>query len=294
MKYFKDSLLVSNAGSDSISIIDLEKDVKVAQVCIGDKHIGPHDIVRKDKNIIYSVNSYNNSIYKINLKKKQVEERVFVGKHPTHMQVVNGDIYVVNSDSNTVTIIDEDEFNVVGSISVGEKPHDIKADKNNTIYVTNHNGLSISTIDLEKNIESNISLDSNPFHLVMADKYMFILCHRLNGNTNSKIKVMNLDNKKIEKSIDIDGVIVDMVRMDKEDIIYVTNAHDGCLYKIDFNNEKILDKYKLGGMPNNIVYNKEKLYITDVLNNKIVVFNYKKKEIISRIDVGLEPSGIIF
>ncbi|WP_051003969.1 YncE family protein [Gottschalkia acidurici] len=291
MEECKNKLIVANTGSNSISIIDIEKDEKVEEMYIGEENVGPHELVNKDDERVYLVNSYNNSIYKINIEKKEIEDIVFVGRYPTHIETINGSMYVVCSDSNVVTIVDEKNFSVIGSISVGEKPHDIKIESNNKkIFITNHNGYSINTIDLERNIEAKITLDCNPFHLAIIDGLMFVLCH---GNKNSQIKVIDLDDEILEKSIEIDGIVVDMVKIDGEDIIYVTNAENGCLYKVDYNKEVILEKYIIGGMLNNIVCSGDRLYISDTLNNMIIVFKYDSEEITSKISVGLEPSGLL-
>ncbi|KNF07660.1 40-residue YVTN family beta-propeller repeat domain-containing protein [Gottschalkia purinilytica] len=303
-----EKLIVSNAGSDSLSIIDMKENRKIEEIYIlslinknknknlslNDDRIGPHHIVKSNSDTIYSVNSYDNSIYKINLKNKEIENVVFVGRFPSHMEKVENYIYVTNSDSNSVTIIDDKDFSILENIPVGERPHDIKIDKaNDVIYVTNSGGYSIDIINIKKNTNKRVTLDCNPLNLYLSKNIMFILCYASNGVIKSKIKALNLSDGSIIKDIEVDGVIVDMIYLEHIGIIYVTNAENGCLYKIDFENGYIINKYNIGGMLNNIICIRNKLYITDALNNKVLVFDYNRGEITCNIDVGIEPNGLL-
>ena len=122
---------------------------------------------------------------------------------------------------------------------------------------------------------------------------MFILCIPSSGNENSTIHVYSLLTDKLIKSIDVEGVIVDVVKSKKGNIIYITNAENGCLYKIDFMKEKIIKKYKVGLMPNNMVYKESNIYISDVLSNSIIVFDTQNEKILDTIKVGKEPNSLL-
>ena len=300
-------LIVANTGSDSLTVVDLKTN------CISDTiylctqinfdrcnkavadgpNIGPHQVILGKDKKLYSVNSYNNSVYRINMCSKEIEEVVLVGSFPSHIQMFNGNIFVTNSDSNSISIIDEKEFHIIENIPVGEKPHDIKIDDfNNTIYVANNNGYSISVIDMNKSIEQNISLKYNPLHIYIIEKYMVILCPPSNGMLCSKILILDLIKNEVIKEIEIAGVIFDMTMSQDNKVIYVTNAEDGCIYVININYGRIISKHHIGGMPNNIVLHNGKIFVSDALENKLTIFDCCYDMIIDSINVGLEPSGL--
>lgn len=294
MKSIKTKLIVANTGSDSLTIVDLNDKFKAEEINLGKKHIGPHSLMQKDKKHIYSVNCYDSSIYTINLETGAVDDIAQVGRFPTHMEIVNEHIYVVNSDSNSVTILDKTNLNIIGNISVGEKPHDIKLDKKrNKVFITNHNGYSIYSIDLDKNIESEICLENNPFHLKIIDDSMFILLHPNSKSEYSHIKMINFCDQSIRDIISLHGTIVDMEIIYGTSIIYITNAEDGFLYEVDCMCGIVKNKYKIGKMLNNIVCSDDLLYITDTENDKVVIFSHSNKRILSEIKVGREPSGLL-
>jgi len=299
-------LIVANTGSDSISIIDIEnysllETIHFSEsVKIKDKttstgpYVGPHHICFKENNIIYSANSYNNSVYKINIDSKEIEDIVFVGSFPSHIVFHNGLIFVTNSDSNSISVIEEKGFNVIENIPAGERPHDIKVDKaNNRLYISNNNGYSVDMIDLTLNIEKKINLKYNPVHIVVEDDIMFVLSPPSNGLVDSRLVVYSLDKEETIEEIYVSGVIVDMVTLEDKETAFLTNVEDGNLYEIDLLKYKIKSVYNIGGMPNNIIKKKDELFISDALYNRVVVFNHIQCRIVCSIDVGIEPNGLI-
>jgi len=300
-------LIVANTGSDSLSIVDILNNFKVENISLlkgwekEERHIdkpsiGPHQLIlSENENIVYTVNSYNNSLFKVNINKKIIEDVIYVGCFPTHLQIFGDFLYITNSDSNSISVIDIENFLLIENISVGEKPHDIKFNKNDgKIYVANNSGYSISVIGQSNHEEETIRMKSNPLHILIDNNKMYILSSLTNGMLNSNITVLDLEDKRVINSIDITGVAMDMVLIKEEDILFVTNGEDGYLYKLDMANSKVSNSYHIGGMPNGIIWDEENLiFITDALNNSVIVFDYLKGEIIKNIEVGLDPNGLI-
>jgi len=299
-------LIVANTGSDSISIIDIDnhslsdtihlsESMKIKdKTTYNGPYVGPHHICFRENNIVYSANSYNNSVYKINIDTKKTEDIVFVGSFPSHLVCHNGLIFVTNSDSNSISVIEEKGFNLIENIPVGERPHDIKLDKiSNKLYISNNNGHSVDVIDLTISNQKKIKLQYNPVHVIVEDDIMFVLSPPSNGMVDSKLVIYSLKEEKTIKVIDMPGVIVDMVILEDKERAYVTNVEDGNLYEMDLVKYKIKHKYNIGGMPNNILRKNNELIFSDPLNNRVVIFNYIQSQVVWSIDVGIEPNGLI-
>jgi len=307
MALLKNSLIVANTGSDSLTLIDLkthcvintiyldtEKNGENLESSISDGPcIGPHQIVYDGNRSLYSVNSYNNSVFKINMLNNKIEDTVFVGSFPSHMKINDSHIYVTNSDSNSISVIDEIEFKIIGTMSVGERPHDIKVDKdNNTIYVANNNDYSISIIDLKSGYENKIKLQYNPLHLLIKGNIMLILCQPSNGKLCSNVLILDITTNMVIRNIEIPGFIFDMAIHEQKNCIYVTNAEDGYLYEIDIYIGEIINKQFIGGVPNNIAINNTEIFVSDVIENKLTVVDIKHGEVVDEIYVGLEPNTL--
>lgn len=307
----KKKLVVANAENDTLTLVDLENKYEIENIFLNNvirskkrvnissisrPYIGPHHIIKGSNNsIIYTANSYDNSVFKIDIDKKTVIDAVYVGSCPKHLELLNGCIFVTNTDSNSVSVIDEKDFILLENIPVGEKPHDIKINNSkNRIYVANSSGYSLSVIHLDSNKIDKIKLNYNPFHIIINKNKIYILCPQSNGMCQSIIQILDIKDNMLLTELEVEGAILDMVVIENTDILYTTDALDGFLYKINIEKKNILDKYYLGGMPNCVLYNGDNLlFISDALKNCVTVFDYKKGKIIRNISVGLEPSGLI-
>ncbi len=309
LDFINNNLLIGNTGNDTLTVVDLISHSCIENITIDSlirnsknnfnfrdmPKIGIHQIINKVDSIFYSVNSYDNSIFRINLATKEIEDVVYVGSFPTHIALVNDLLFVTNSDSNSLSIIDEKKFSLIENIAVGEKPHDVKVDiKNRSIYIANSGEYRIDVISLDDKFQYTIKLDSNPLHILPNGDDIYFLSSRVNGVSKSSISLYNLECKKIIKKVNIKGVIIDMVLIDFEKSIFITNIEDGCIYQINIDEERIVNKFYVGGMPNTILWNKENLlFITDSLNNNIVIFDINKKNIVKTIKTGIEPNGML-
>lgn len=296
-----EKLAVVNTGSDSISIIDINNGFEFETILLSENqpYLGPHQIINNEEgDIVYSANSYANSVFKINIDEKKVVDNLVIGSFPSHIDRIDNHLMVTNGDSNSISVIDEKGFQLLENIPVGEKPHDIKVHKRTkNIFVTNSNDYTIDVLNLcNKKIEKNeeIRLPFKPLHLSIGVENIYVLCPLNNGMINSKILELDIDTGELKKTIDIDGVINDMIVMEEKGVMYVTNIDDGFLYNVDTHNGNILDKFFLGGMPNTLISDMGKLlFITNILNNNLIVFDHLKSTIIKRIKLGEEPNGML-
>lgn len=304
-----DKLLVANAGCNSLTVVDVN-DMKITDIICLDKLMYDSNYitfnrevpfyrthcmaVNKERSFLYLVNSFDDSIFKVDLIKKKIINAIYAGSNPSHIQLLDDLIIVTNSDSNSISIIDENSFTLVENISVGIKPHDIKVDENtNKIYVSNSNGFSLNVISLyDDNIET-IKLNTHPLHLYILNNFMYILSSQTNGMNCSYITKLDLKTHKVIKSIPIDEIILDMTIIN-DNLLFTTNVSNGYIYKINNFSNKQTEKYFIGGMPTSIIWDeKNYLYITDIERDLLIVFDTIKSKVIKTIKVGEEPSALL-
>ncbi|WDV44754.1 hypothetical protein PV797_14675 [Clostridiaceae bacterium M8S5] len=302
-------LLIANTAEDSISIISFDdENFNVRTKSLYDMHfnnrtlkcinrvekVGIHQLYRdKTTDLIYTVNSYDNSIFKIDIKENNILSHTYVGKCPTHLAMFEDRIFVSNSDSNSVSVVDKESFELIENISVGEKPHGIVLDNvNKKIFVANSSGYSMDIIDLYDYSIERVPLSYNPLHFYMFKENLYIIAGMSNGMLSSHIMIYNLIKKDIIKEVKVCNMIHNIC-CTSENSIFTPNVSDGYLYKIEFGEIDYTKRYHVGGMPCNLVNIDNYIYINDILNNIIIVFNHKNGKIKTRIKVGKEPSGML-
>lgn len=219
-----------------------------------------------------------------------------VGSYPTCVKYFDGHLFVANTDSNSISIIDEKNFSLIENIPVGEKPTYIEIDEiNMDLYVVNSNGYSIDIINLNRDDYRIIKLNDNPIKITIFEKYIYILSNVNSGSIyNSNISIISLEDYKEESSTQLKGIFSNMVKINNREIIFITNMENGCLYRMDIKRNNLLSKTYLNGMPNKLEWDRDNvLYISNISTNMLTIFDINTNEIIGNIKVGKEPNGIL-
>jgi YVTN family beta-propeller protein len=168
-----DSLaFVANSDSNTISVLEATNDTLIDNISVGSE---PGSLaIDPVINRLYVANSDSNTISVIDyyigkggtFNNKKVVEDIKVGNYPSSIVLdpeANNKLYVANSDSNTVSIIDTSALELrPNDIQVGNNPYSIVAHKNK-VYVSNYGSNTVSIIDSNNNsVLNEISVGSFP------------------------------------------------------------------------------------------------------------------------------------
>jgi YVTN family beta-propeller protein len=167
----------------------------------------------------------------------------------------NGNMYVANFYSNTVSVIDHNTNNVIVTIPFASNtsPTDIAFNSaNGDMYVTNYNAGTVSVID---------------------------------GNTNRVIGVISGMRP---------GVFAIAFNSANGDM-YVTNYNAGTVSVIDGNTNRVISTISVGGNPTAIAVNSANgdVYVADGIN-AVSVINPITNSLVDAVNVGYGPSGLAF
>lgn len=299
MDYSK--ILIANTGEDSLLLRDCEKNREIKKIYLSkllseSKNYRPSDMDIDQEGFLYLVNSNGDSIMKIDLDNEVLLDWMKVGRCPTCIKVFDGKIYVVNSDSNSISIIDEKDFTLIEDISLGERPVDMKIDSESwKIFIANINSYGINVLDLKNDDISYINLDKQPVKIAIENKRLFILSYLNNGAVNySDLSELELEGNKTVMSIKLKGIFTDLIKIRGKEVFYMLNIDEGYLYRLFIDEKVNISKTYLGGMPSNIIWDgKDRLYITNSLNNSLTIVEESNQRVICNIRVGEEPNKIL-
>lgn len=304
-------IIVANTGDDSLTIIDLENWTKVEKWCLKESilfnkninmqniYLGPYEMEFDMAGNLYCANIYDNSILKINLEKKEIVDILAVGKYPTCIKYFENKLFVINSDSNSISIVDAENFTLEENIQVGEKPIDLEIDKKDKkIYIANYYGQCIDVIDLKNYGRITIKLKSTPVKMTIYNNKLLVLTNINNGNLNARnisnlcmIDLKNYGKKNIQN---FSGILNNILKLEGREIVFATNMDSGYLYKIDIKRGNLLSKTYLSGMPNKLKWDGGSLlFITNISKNLLTLFDIKLNKVVDNIEVGKEPNSIL-
>jgi YVTN family beta-propeller protein len=155
-------VFITNSGSDSVSVIDAKTDRVIATIPVG---ANPHGIAAVindgnntlDSNLLlkfpymYVANTDSNTVSVIDAKTNKVVATIPVGANPHRLDLFMSTVYVTNSGSDSVSVIDSKINKVVATIPVDPLPRGIAVDGSGIAYTTNKEASSVSIIDSETN-----------------------------------------------------------------------------------------------------------------------------------------------
>ncbi len=165
-------LIVANAGSNNLSIIQSATNKVVGTVGVGGNPYGlAYDSVNGD---IYVVDSGSNDVTVLNGSNFRFVATVDVGLHPQGITVdpSRGNVFVTNSGMNdgegtgdTVSVISGATNKVTATLSVGMYPVGVAYDKlDDTIYVANRDSNNLSVIS-GQSLRVVRSISVQPYYL---------------------------------------------------------------------------------------------------------------------------------
>jgi DNA-binding beta-propeller fold protein YncE len=226
------------------------------------------------ENAVYMADSFNNKIYKFDSKNEFFETNV--GRDPRHMCLDKENIYVANFESDNISIIELDSFILTGSIPAGIKSHDvIYSEKNNSLYTTCYEENEVAEYSIDKGMKRRFKTDGKPMHIFVLKDTIIVMTYYVNGNVQTKINFINLTDKTIENTININGLASDFLLDYENNLLYILNIVDKSLYIADAISRNINKKIYLGGYPESISCGSKNIYITNSKKQQIDIIEKK-------------------
>ncbi len=141
-------VLVTNTGSDNVSVVDPTTNSVVLSVPVGDAPMGiAFDPVTQQ---ILVANNQSNNVTFLSAATYAVTANVAVGHGPVGVAVdyLTGSAYVANSLSSTVSVLNDSSWQVVATVGTGDTPYGVAFDnRSGYVYVTNAGSANVTVID---------------------------------------------------------------------------------------------------------------------------------------------------
>ncbi len=218
-----------------------------------------------------------------------------VGSYPVgiKMNPITNKIYVANQYSNTISVIDGSNDQIISTIKVESFPYDLDINPfNNRIYVTNRGSDSVSVIDGSTNAKlANITVGRSPVGVVVNPSSNWIYVTNINSKS---ISVIDGISNTVVKTIPITGIpyAVDVNPLTNR--IYVSDFGDNVILVIDGSSNKVIGSIPVGDRPSGINVNIRQniVYVANYLSNTVSIVNATNYKLIKNIPVGKSPVGI--
>lgn len=203
--------------------------------------------------LLFVADIMKDKIHIIDVDKEEVIKSIKVGSFPTDLQVANGTLFVLNGDSNDVTVIDMKQQKVVAAFPVLERPAGMYVD----------------------------------------DDHLWIGGHGSFGNLNKSVFVYSLKTGKLVEEIDVGLMPVAFFWDDYSPFLYVVCHGDHAVYKVHKETKEIIDSVEVGQNPNYISGNEEGLFVTNLDSDTVSFIDRDSFELVEELRVPAGPYAIV-
>ena len=227
----------------------------------------------------------------------ETSAQITVGHSPSSVIVYDrsSKVYVANSGSDTVSVIDGANNVKLKDITVGQNPGYMSFYPPNKIYVVNSASGTVSLIDLITNtkIKDAIPVGENPGYIaadepkqkIYVDNYYGTSVSVINGTDNTKIKDITVGEFPNATAIGPSGLT-----------IYVANSVSNTVSVINTDNDTVIKTITNVGLnnPSYIFYDSatNTIYVANSGSNTVSVINGTDNTKIKDITVGRRPDYI--
>jgi YVTN family beta-propeller protein len=198
-------------------------------------------------------------------------------------------IYVTNSGSDCVTVIDRQQDWVVGTIAVGRSPMGVATSPDQTkVYVANSGSNSISVIDKAamRVIKTISNFGYSPAELAFSGDGRWLYATNPNSDNVSVIDTASdVVIQRIEVGQRPTGIAFDPDR----NKIYVANWASHSVSIIDVDTYTVEDAVTVGLNPSAVAIYEDKLYVANSGSNNISVIDLPSYVVEETIPVGQRP-----
>jgi YVTN family beta-propeller protein len=202
-----------------------------------------------------------------------------------------GVMYVQNSNSNSISIIDLATNAILRNITVDGTPHNIKLSEDQlTLYILTSDRDSGTIFML--NTTSNELMDEIPTEVSVQDIAIFNDTMYASDVHGGKVLVMNLNGTLVDE-IDVGSRPQYMeVRPDGQ-VLYVTRL-GGPISVVDLEQKIVIKEIDSGDMPNRLSFTNggEVLFVVNAESDTLSVIDSDKHEVIKTVPVGDSPGYV--
>ena len=204
-------------------------------------------------------------------------------------------VYVPNSESDTVDVIDPRTYKIVDHFRVGRLPqHVVPSWDLKTLWVANDLGNSLTPIDPKSGKHGKAVPVDDPYNLYFTPdgRYAIVVCERLR-----RLDFRDAHTMKLKHSLAVPGKGIDHIDFSRDgrDLL-ASGEFSGDVVKVDVKAQKVLGSLKLkaGGMPQDVKLSPDGkvFYVADMMANGVWIVDGDRLRKIGFVATGAGAHGL--
>ena len=213
---------------------------------------------------------------------------IFILAQEEKLDITGEALYLGNTKSKSISVIDLGMNTIVKNITVGYSPQDIKiSDDQQIVYTTDMDSGTVSIVNATTNTLMNQITTGEAVHgIAIFNDTLYV------GDVYGR-KVLVIKDNAIKEEIKVGyGPEYIEIRPDGK-VLYVANSLSS-ISVVDLADNKVIKDIDSGITPHGLSFTKDgsRLFIVDMHNSTLSVIDAQKHELINTISVGKNPEYV--
>ncbi|AKB25522.1 collagen triple helix repeat domain protein [Methanosarcina sp. MTP4] len=202
-------------------------------------------------------------------------------------------LYITNSESNNVSVINTSTNNVTATVPVGNCPWGVAvAPDGKKVYVVNHRGDNVSVIDTATNkVIATVPVGSYPWGVAISQAGTIV--YVANSESNN-VSVIDTATNKVIATVPVGsypwGVAVNQAGTK----VYVANHRSDNVSVIDTATNTVTSTVPVGSCPEGVAVTPDgkEVYVANSESNNVSVIDTATSTVTDNVPVGSRPRGV--
>ncbi|MBI1777485.1 MAG: YncE family protein [Proteobacteria bacterium] len=297
-------LFVPNAGSNTLSIIDL-LGLTTSNLTVGSTPNRPGIITVNGVRSLYVASESANMVSVIDPAAATLSSQFTVGTGPRRFTTRSGVMWLAQAGSaaaaSSLASVDLSAKSVTATVSIGSSAgtSNVFYDSNyDRLYARNRDSGTLSVIDPTSNsVAATVSIGSQFVSYGFASSaqtrdLIRALSAGTSGSPGSTMVLVDEATNSSVGTIQVGNGPSDWVKTSFDNKIYVANRYSGTVSAIDSWNNTVSKTITVGQQPVALAYVNRKVYVANYGSGTVSVIDIDRDEVIQTIQVGGNPSSI--
>lgn len=307
---------VANEGDGTVSVIDIQDSLKVANIIINDnsgEKFMPHNVqVAPDGNSVWVTavavdSNVMDQLVVIDPNRDTIKKRIPLGKglHVAHVVLDNESkhVFVTAQETNQLFQVDASTYEVLRKFELGAgySPHGLRY-SNGKLYVANMGSESMSIINVSDGEIKDVPLGGVAVQTAVTQDEKFVFVSLYDTKEVVRYDLQNEEITRISLPAEAEGAIQLYATPDSK-LLYVADqgelmqrAVSNKVYVIDIPNAKVIETIDAGNKAHGVVVSNDgkSVYVTNSLDNTVSIIDVATQKVTATVPVGKSPNGISY
>ncbi|RXI96431.1 YncE family protein [Anaerobacillus alkaliphilus] len=283
-------IVLSHQEEDLLTFIDADN----GNVFTNAISYGITDMVQTSETDIIAASINNKFLLRINLRDGSVKPFLNVNQGITSLFYKDPFLYITDAFKNQVHVIDMSNRKIKASIDVGMYPNEMTADDDRLFVINSEsNSISVIDLDKLNVVLEFPTSSRKPDGLVVVNDMLWVGGHGGDGVINNSIHAYDPKTGEELSEIIVGVMPVDFFVDRTYSFLYTVCHGEDQMYKIDLRSNEVVDQIFVGENPNYLRGDDNNLYITSVDDHLFSIVDQATFTLVNQFEVAEGPYAIV-